>query len=172
MSKIKRTRRRVTTVALALAVFLGASFAFAAWTTNSEPWASGSTGAASHPVVTNAHIVGDLFPGDCNDVDLTVTNNNPKAVEVTGLGNTGFRNSSDPVLSESGGPKTRLEDFLTQANRSTSLNGQRLASGETKTFTIPNSVCLSAQADDARMSKTFEAGYAVAYVLDAGNEAP
>jgi len=168
MSKITKSRRRVGTLAIGLAIFLGASVAFAAWTTNSEPWAAGSTATADHPVVSNAHVVGALYPGYCNDVELTVTNNNPVAVTVTGLGNQGFRNPKNSA----GATDNRLLDFLTQADKGNALNGEVINAGATRTFNVPNAVCLSSQTDDARQTATFEAGYAVAYVLATGSEAP
>lgn len=170
MSKTSTTRRRVTTVSAGLAVFLGASVAFAAWTTNSQPWANGATGQATG-VPATAQVAEPIFPGYCEDVSITVTNNNPVPVRITSLGNTGFRNVSDTAPSETG-KANRLEDFLTQADKSTALSGKTVGAGATKTFTVPNAVCLSGAADDARQAKTFEAGYFVAYELVAGNEAP
>jgi hypothetical protein len=170
MSKQSKTRRRVTTVAIGLGVFTSASFAFAAWTTISEPWAAGKTGTAAHPTVTDAKVAKDIFPGYCEDVTLTIKNNNPAAVSITGIGNNGFRAVSDTAPSE-GGHANRLEDFLYQADVSSALNGKTIAAGESKSFTVPDAVCLKPEADDARQAKTFEAGYSITYQVVPGNEA-
>lgn len=169
-SSSSKAKRRAGILGVFLAAFLGATVVFAAWTTNSSPWAPGATDNAKHPEVS-ALVVNKLQPGDCNDVSLTVYNPNNKGVTITGLGNQGFRNVSDTAPSENGNAN-RLEDFLTQANVSSALSGKVVNGGASKTFVVSNAVCLSAQADDARQDETFEAGYFVAYQLNPGNEAP
>lgn len=165
----RNVRRSVLTVAGAVGIITLAP-AFAVWTTNSSPWAPGGTDNAKHPEVS-AQVVNKLQPGDCNDVSLTVYNPNDKGVTITGLGNQGFRNVSDTTPSQNGNAN-RLEDFLTQADVSSALNGKVIGAGATKTYVVSNAVCLSAQVDDARQDETFEAGYVVAYQLNPGNEAP
>jgi hypothetical protein len=153
----------------AVAGVLGlAGLAAAAFTTNSEPWASTTIASPTHPSAA-AVVVGNLWPGDCNAVSMTIQNPNPHAVKITGISNTGFRNSTDTAPSENGNG-TRLQDFISQANVSDALTGQKIGAGHTRTFTIPKAVCLSPDADDARQGTTIQAGYAVAYQVVPGND--
>ena len=100
-----------------------------------------------------------LYPGFCNDIDLTLTSHNDIRVKITNVANNGFSPSS-------------LGGEFTQADVSGALNGQTLQPGETKTFTIPNAVCLSANAGNADQNVTFSSNYRVSANLSASTEAP
>lgn len=165
-----RGRKRAAIFGTGLAAFTVGTAALAMFTTNMQPWAPGAVATVTHPT-SSAQVVGVIWPGDCNDVEVTVNNSMPKGITITDVGNTGFRGVSDTAASQNGNAN-RLEDFLTQANVADALDGKTVPANDSRTFTIPNAVCLSAQADDARQGKTFEAGYFIAATVKAGNEAP
>jgi hypothetical protein len=153
-------RRRAITLGLFLGALVAAGVgSLATITTNSEPWAHGHTAKAQHPD-TSTVVVGDIWPGDCNDVKLTVSNPMPKDITITGLNNTGLKADD-----------ARLLDFLYQTDVSTVLNGKVVGHGQTKSFVVPNAVCDRPGQDDARQDQDFQVGLFVAYQVNVGTEA-
>lgn len=165
----KRGRRLFYTLCVGLGLAAAVGIATAQFTTNDSPWADVTIASTQH-LQSTATVNGAVWPGDCNDVVLAVYNPNPHAVTVTGIGNTGFRNSSDNTASENGNAN-RLEDFLYQADVHAALNGKVIPANGSKTLTVPNAVCLRPQADDARQGDTIQAGYFIAVSVNAGTEA-
>jgi hypothetical protein len=172
-SKNRKGIRRASIVGGAFGAAMVASFAFASWVGNGSFWAPGQTASSIDHLQVIGSVDDQLWPGDCSDVSIQVTNPNPKPVKLTGFWYDGFRNVSDTAPSVSGNAN-RLEDFLYQNTDPTvmhSLDGKVLAAGATRSFTVPNSVCLRPDVDNPRVNQTFQSGMTVTFEVVPGNEA-
>ncbi len=75
-----RTAIRRTLIPVVVGGSLVSGFALASFTMHSEPWANGHIGTVSSPRA-EASVVGDLWPGVCNDITVTIANDNPRPIE-------------------------------------------------------------------------------------------
>lgn len=139
--------KRVLTVVAALAVFLGAGVAFAAWTTNGT--GSGYAKARTAQALTTSSIaaVEGLYPGGAGNVKLSINNPNPytvslSAINGTGSGITSGNSTCDASNSVSFTNQNSGWNLLPGDNEITLTNAALMSTGSVDacqglTFTIP-----------------------------------
>ena len=154
-----KSTKRIAAAGLALGLSIGAGAAFAAWTTNSEPWVKATTATMKHPEVS-AEVVGHLYPGYANDVQGSICNGNPVDVMVSGVTNTGYRNPSTDHIAQ----------YLRATHDPNALNGKVVKAGTCLPFELANAVGLSPNAEDTDQGRTIEVGYSITYNVLPGGE--
>lgn len=146
----KRTFARRIGVPFTVGAALVGGLAFAAFTPIGGFFADGHTASTVDLTTSNAHMEGVLWPGECNPVTFTLSNPNPRAVEIT----------SAEQHAETGGG-INAPEFIRQAVHSNigpnALQGERIAANDSRTFTINNAVCLTSNATGNTPARIFDA---------------
>ena len=146
----KRTISRRIGVPFVAGAALVGGFAFAAFTPIGGFFADGQTASTEDLTSSNAHMAGVLWPGECNPVTFTLSNPNPRAVEITSAEQHG----------ETGGG-INAPEFIREVVHSNigpnALVGERIAANDSRTFTVDDAVCLSANATGNTPARIFDA---------------
>src|SRR5262245_36677092 len=133
--KSKMTRRGALAT-LVLLIALGASVAFAAWTTNGN--GDGSARATSSQALTTVDVSATtpatLYPGATGDLRLRINNPNPYPVRVTAV-------SGNGTITSDAGAACNASTGVTFTNQ-TGL-ALDVAAGSAATFTLSGSVAMS-----------------------------
>jgi len=137
-------RKRLTTIALALAVFVGASVAFAAWTTST----SGNKGAGKFGALqgvtglaAEAFATGDCFPSSTCTLTIRAHNPMPVSVTLTGITTSGY------TATGNGGCTTPAASLA--ASYTNGGSGWSVPAGDS-TITIPNGVTIGSPSNDCQ----------------------
>lgn len=148
-------RRRIITIALGLAVFLAATFAWAAWTqTTSNNHASGKYGSLQGVVTVSATTTGgtDCFPGGTCTLYVRFSNPNPQAVTVSSI------DGSAATFAGCTTPAASLSGFSTGSLYTNGGSGWAAPPGNSATFQIAGAVTIGSSPSNDCQGSTLDVG--------------
>ncbi len=165
-TKKRSLARKAGIIGAAFGLAMTATVASAAWITGADFNASGSTGKAVH-LTGEGSVVGDLYPGYCNDVVVTLGNpSNEVPVRVTGI-------YWDGVTALQGYVKHPVS-IPADVQQAIFAEFGEIAPGATASATIPNGACMSDVPNTAQPQtedKDFVLNYGFVTQLVPGSEA-
>jgi len=154
---LRRTGRKAAVVAVFLGAALTGSVALAAWVATGTGSGAAKAITATDLVVVNGTAVADLYPGFANgDLELTVTNDNPYAVEVTSVQRTGSSITSDNATCDTNG------SGVTMDAGSIAVGPVSIAAGATVNIAVDDVMNMATTSDNACQGATFTVPVTVA----------
>ena len=172
---MKRTTKRVGALGAATIAVMGTGIAFAAWTATGT--GSGVAKGYTMTVTVSAGSVSglttatqQLWPGNTGaSAVVALTNNNPFAVQVTGIAQT-----ASSHITASGGKSTCPDDSITYTAPTATqlgnlLNGAVLNASESQSYELVGNVSMPATADDGCQGATFSIPVTVTEVQHANH---
>lgn len=166
---MKKNTKRAAVVGGVVAVVVGGGMAFAAFTTTGTIEAHGKVAQAAPLTadVADSSIAAGLYPGDCVDATIALTNPNPKAAVVdTSLYkdvSVQVNGGSDPYLVIN--PKV-----LSGAELPAGGTTFTVAAGGSKAINVPDLVCLDPKAGDSYFNANITVSGSVPFQLATGTE--
>ena len=144
-------RRKLITSCVALALVVGASLAFAAWTTSGsgQGYAKAGSAQALSTVDASASTSASLYPGSSGDVRIEIRNPNSFPVRVTSVS---LRGTNADIVADSGhsGCTTTGVSFTNQSGLSIDV-----PAGGTQTATLSGAASMSNASLNACQGATF-----------------
>lgn len=127
-------------------VLVGATAAYAAWTTNGTGTASAKAGTASPLTTTAAAVTTNLlFPGGTGDVKITINNPNPYNVRITQVAGSG-------TITAAGGTGTCTTTGVTFTTQTGTYD---VSANSSATFTLAGAAAMSTASQDGCQGATF-----------------
>lgn len=144
---MRKTNRRIATLAGTIAVTTGVGIAFAAWTTNGTGTGAAASRTSSDLVVTPAVTTDTLYPTGSSDLGVSIRNPNEYKVHVTSL-----TLAAGGITASSANCNAASVTYTTQTNGS---SGWDVDPGQTITLDLADAVAMSNAANDDCKSNTF-----------------
>jgi len=149
--KLRRTGRKTAAVALFAGVMFAGSIALAAWISTGTGSGAAKAITATDLVVVNGTAVADLYPGFNNgDLELSVTNPNPYAVQVTSVQGTATAITSNNATCDTNG------NGVTMDSGSVPVGPVSIGAGATVNIAVDDVMNMSTAADNACQGATFQ----------------
>lgn len=159
---------KVLATAGAGALLAVGGFASATFLLTSTGNASGEVASPHNPTVTG-HTIDRLWPGYCNDVSVTFTNDNDVAVKILSVDG-----DVDPLYGKvDSGHGSDQHNLLMWAGYTTgnfSSLGHIVGAGESYDITVPDAVCLDDKAANDVEGKDVKTHITIKSEVVAGNE--
>lgn len=166
----QRTLRHKALKLVMIPAVVGASlvggFAAAVFTLSGTVEADGKVATPSDPTAT-AHIA-TLWPGECSDVSVTVTNDNERPIVIDTIAGT---ITQQPAGDQGHGTDRGAgNDPAVWRGAANALQDKQVPAGGSASLTIHDAVCLSAKAGGEVAGKDVTATVTLAFHIPAGSE--